>query len=291
MSETVNVSVAVEDDVAAKKKTESVTVRRDMVHRLIKDIKEVHADADLAAQGIHYEHNMDNFMEGHAMLVGPADTPYANGLFFFHFKYPEDYPYAPPVLKFLSRSVNNRVRINPNLYIEGKVCLSVLNTWEGEPWSACQSIRSVLLTLVTVLNDKPLMNEPGIQDTSPDHAPYNEIIRYTSLHDCFLLPMSRCCLKGEGEDKSEGEGQTAPFAHEELFLAAMQRHFASKFDVVERALRSMDFFVRKKADADDDADDKGARHYMKKTRAYCLRVHFDRTATDGLLTKLKAVSN
>ena len=289
MSETVNVSVVAEVDVAAKKKTESVTVRRDMVHRLIKDIKEVHADADLAAQGIHYEHNMDNFMEGHAMLVGPADTPYANGLFFFHFKYPEDYPYAPPTLKFLSRSVNNRVRINPNLYIEGKVCLSVLNTCEGEPWSACQSIRSVLLTLVTVLNDKPLMNEPGIQDTSPDHAPYNEIIRYTSLHDCFLLPMSRCCINGEGE--GEAKSQTAPFAYEELFLAAMQRHFASKFDDVERTLRSMDFFVQKESDAAADADDKGGRHYMKKTRAYGLRVHLDRTAIDGLLTKLKAVSN
>lgn len=171
------------------------------------------------------------------MLVGPADTPYANGLFFFHFKYPEDYPYAPPVLKFLSRSVNNRVRINPNLYVEGKVCLSVLNTWEGEPWSACQSIRSVLLTLVTVLNDKPLMNEPGIQDTSPDHAPYNEIIRYTSLHDCFLLPMGRCSLKDEA--------QAEPFAHEKLFLAAMQQQFASKFGAVECALRSMDFMRSK----------------------------------------------
>ena len=279
MSETVNLTVLDAKNDTEKKNTaantESVTVRRDMVQRLIKDIKDVHADAGLVAQGIYYEHNMDNFMEGHAMLVGPADTPYENGLFFFRLKFPEEYPYSPPVIRFLSHSVNNRVRINPNLYIEGKVCLSVLNTWEGEPWSACQSIRSILLILLTVLNEKPLMNEPGIQDTSLDHGPYNKIIRYTSLNDCFLLPMSRCTLENK------------PFAHEELCLGSMQKHFAFKFNAVESELRSMDFMQKK------DRPEEGAsniQHFTVKTRAYGLCVRFDRQGICELLAKLKTVS-
>lgn len=57
-------------------------------------------------------------------------------------------------------------RINPNLYEEGKVCLSLLNTWTGrgnEVWDPTSS--SILQVLVSlqglVLNSKPYFNEAG----------------------------------------------------------------------------------------------------------------------------------
>lgn len=57
-------------------------------------------------------------------------------------------------------------RINPNLYEEGKVCLSLLNTWTGrgnEVWDPVSS--SILQVLVSlqglVLNSKPYFNEAG----------------------------------------------------------------------------------------------------------------------------------
>lgn len=57
-------------------------------------------------------------------------------------------------------------RINPNLYEEGKVCLSLLNTWTGrgnEVWdSKSSSILQVLVSLQgLVLNSKPYFNEAG----------------------------------------------------------------------------------------------------------------------------------
>lgn len=57
-------------------------------------------------------------------------------------------------------------RINPNLYEEGKVCLSLLNTWTGrgnEVWdSSTSSILQVLVSLQgLVLNSKPYFNEAG----------------------------------------------------------------------------------------------------------------------------------
>ena len=57
-------------------------------------------------------------------------------------------------------------RFNPNFYRNGKVCLSILNTWEGEKWSSCQSIRSILITLQMTMNETPLLNEPGIHEIS-----------------------------------------------------------------------------------------------------------------------------
>lgn len=57
-------------------------------------------------------------------------------------------------------------RVNPNLYEEGKVCLSLLNTWTGrgnEVWdSSSSSILQVLVSLQgLVLNSKPYFNEAG----------------------------------------------------------------------------------------------------------------------------------
>ena len=59
-------------------------------------------------------------------------------------------------------------RFHPNLYRNGKVCLSILNTWKGEQWTSCQTIRSILLTLITLFHNKPLLNEPGFTEKSSD---------------------------------------------------------------------------------------------------------------------------
>lgn len=60
------------------------------------------------------------------------------------------------------------LRLNPNLYKNGKVCLSLLNTWTGkgnEVWNPLSS--NVLQLLVSiqglVLNDNPYFNEPGFE--------------------------------------------------------------------------------------------------------------------------------
>lgn len=52
--------------------------------------------------------------------------------------FPAEYP-AVPMLINLETTGRHSVRFNPNLYNDGKVCLSVLNTWHGRPeekWNA-----------------------------------------------------------------------------------------------------------------------------------------------------------
>ena len=62
------------------------------------------------------------------------------------------------------------LRLNPNLYESGKVCLSLLNTWWGsgcEKWSKSNSTMLQVLISIQglVLNDKPYFNEPGYKNT------------------------------------------------------------------------------------------------------------------------------
>ena len=82
-------------------------------------------------------------------------------------------------------------RFNPNLYIDGRVCLSLLNTWKGEGWSSCQSIRTILLVLSTVLNDFPIENEPGLKKTHQDNHNYNNMIRYKNLEVAIIGMLSK----------------------------------------------------------------------------------------------------
>ncbi|OIW06791.1 hypothetical protein TanjilG_11516 [Lupinus angustifolius] len=106
-----------------------------------------------------YEDRMDLLR---AVIVGPYGTPYQDGLFFFDFHLPPEYPDVPPSAYYHSGGW----RVNPNLYEEGKVCLSLLNTWTGrgnEVWDPkSSSILQVLVSLQgLVLNSKPYFNEAG----------------------------------------------------------------------------------------------------------------------------------
>ena len=58
------------------------------------------------------------------MIIGLQGTPYEKGFFFFDIEFTKKYPPEPPKVKFITGDGNTR--FNPNLYIKGKVCLSIL---------------------------------------------------------------------------------------------------------------------------------------------------------------------
>lgn len=159
------------------------TVSKNSVKRLLRDVASVIKNP-LVEQGIYYIHNEENMYKGTAMLIGPKDTPYENGYYLFHFKYPKNYPFSPPKVTYHTN--NGITRFNPNLYKNGKVCISILNTWKGEQWTSCQNIRSVLLTLVTLLNENPLTNEPGYAPAHRWCLPYKRIITYMNFKTSIL---------------------------------------------------------------------------------------------------------
>lgn len=77
------------------------------------------------------------------------------------------------------------LRLNPNLYNSGTVCLSLLNTFGGEASEVWSPATSTLLQVVVsiqglILNDQPYYNEAGYQtlvgkpEGCRNALPYNE---------------------------------------------------------------------------------------------------------------------
>lgn len=64
-----------------------------------------------------------------ALIKGPTRTPYEDGLYLFDIQLPNIYPAVPPHFCYLSQCSG---RLNPNLYDNGKVCVSLLGTWIGK---------------------------------------------------------------------------------------------------------------------------------------------------------------
>lgn len=151
------------------------------VKRIInKDFKEI-SNKDLNSLGIYIEFNEENILEANAMIVGPDGSLYEGGFLFFSIIFPKNYPYSPPTLRYISQ---NNVRIHPNLYVNGKVCLSILGTWNGEKWSSIMDITTILLTIQSLLDNNPFHHEPGQENKTNEN--YNEIIRYNTFSSLII---------------------------------------------------------------------------------------------------------
>lgn len=126
------------------------------------------------------------------IVVGPKDTPYENGIFLFDVYFPDNYPEVPP--KVLLRTTGNEtVRFNPNLYANGKVCLSLLGTWSGdksESW--IPNLSTFLQVLISIQSfilgvSNPYFNEPsyekrmGKEQGEINNLEYNIQRRYYTL--------------------------------------------------------------------------------------------------------------
>jgi ubiquitin-conjugating enzyme E2 Z len=156
----------------------SVFVSKETISRLLKDVKQILKNP-LTENGIYYIHDDTDMMKGYALIIGPSETPYFGGNYFFELNYPVDYPHSPPKVKYWTNA--NNIRFNPNLYVCGKVCVSLLNTWRGDQLTSCQTISTVLLTLCTLLCSNPLLNEPGVCKSHNDMSSYNEIIEFANI--------------------------------------------------------------------------------------------------------------
>ena len=168
----------------SKSYTTSVAIKR-----ITRDIREI-TQNPLHSNGIYYVPDESDITVGHALLIGPKDTPYFGGYFFFRFQFPQNYPFSPPTVTFLTNG--DGIRMHPNFYTCGKVCLSLLNTFSGEPWTACQSLSTILLSMYTLFTASPLLNEPLIDSSYIGFInDYTQCIKYASLNIAVCRILNR----------------------------------------------------------------------------------------------------
>jgi len=130
------------------------------------------------------------------MMIMPANGGYNRGAFLFDVYFPPNYPDVPPLVN-LATTGRNTFRFNPNLYKNGKVCLSLLGTWNGsnsEKWNPAVStfLQVGVSILSAIFVDQPYFNEPGYE--SQMHTPegkrqsdqYNSDVRNATLRFAMI---------------------------------------------------------------------------------------------------------
>uniref|UniRef100_A0A1B6CR24 UBC core domain-containing protein n=2 Tax=Clastoptera arizonana TaxID=38151 RepID=A0A1B6CR24_9HEMI len=127
-----------------------------------------------------FEDRMDLYS---VMIRGPQNTPYEDGLFLFDFQLSADYPKAPPLCHYISYCSD---RLNPNLYEDGKVCVSLLGTWSGkgtEVWTLTSNLLQIIVSIQgLILVSEPYFNEAGYekqkgsQQGRENSRMYNEMV-------------------------------------------------------------------------------------------------------------------
>lgn len=127
-------------------------------------------------EGFRVEPDPNDFSTWHVGIFGPPDTLFAGGYYKAILKFPFDYPYRPPTLRFLSDIWH------PNVYPDGHICISILHEpgedeRSGEKacerWSVAQNVRSILLSIISMLNE-PNTSSPANIDASVEYRRYQE---------------------------------------------------------------------------------------------------------------------
>lgn len=99
-----------------------------------------------------------NLFEWRATIMGPCDSPYQGGVFFLSVRFPQQYPFKPPAVKFLTKIYH------PNINANGNICLDILK----ENWSPALTISKVLLSICSLLCD-PNPDDPLVVDIAQQY--------------------------------------------------------------------------------------------------------------------------
>jgi len=127
-------------------------------------------------EGFTVQCDDQNVFKWTVAIFGPPGTLYQGGYFKASIKFPNNYPYSPPTLRFLSKVWH------PNVYENGELCISILHPPVDDPhsgeqacerWNPTQSVRTVLLSVISLLNE-PNTSSPANVDASVMYRRWKE---------------------------------------------------------------------------------------------------------------------
>lgn len=142
--------------------------------RIARELADLRKDPPLnCSAGPVNDQDMYNW-EG--VMFGPADSPFAGGIFNVTIQFPVDYPFKPPRIMFTTKIYH------PNINKEGFICLDILK----QNWSPALTISKVLLSILSMLTD-PNPSDPLMPDIAnqyvKDRAEYELVAReWTQLY-------------------------------------------------------------------------------------------------------------
>lgn len=88
-----------------------------------------------------------------ATVLGPEDSPYSQGLFQLEILVPDNYPFSPPSIRFVTKVYH------PNIDDKGRICLDLLKMPPKGSWRPTIGIEGLLIA-VRMLLANPNVNDP-----------------------------------------------------------------------------------------------------------------------------------
>lgn len=95
----------------------------------------------------------DNLYKWTASIIGPENSPYKGGIFKLEINFPEDYPFNPPKIRFLTKIYHC------NINSSGGICLDILK----DQWSPALTISKILLSICSLIDD-PNPDDPLVPE-------------------------------------------------------------------------------------------------------------------------------
>ncbi|EIJ89729.1 ubiquitin-conjugating enzyme E2 G2 [Nematocida parisii] len=136
--------------------------------------------------------NIEYVRKWEITITGFKDTVYEGYSLKADIYFPSDYPLSPPRVMFTTKMYH------PNIYNDGRVCISILHTAQSDPhsdeldteqWTPVLSVRTILLSIMLLLNE-PNPDSPANLDAAlhfrRNRADYEEYVKTKILgvHYC-----------------------------------------------------------------------------------------------------------
>lgn len=112
----------------------------------------------------------NNIFHWNIAINGPSGSPYFGGTFLLDFNFPNDYPFSPPKVHFMTKIYH------PNIDDKGNICISILK----DNWLASITVQ-MLADFIKELMLCPNPNDPLMPEIAKlyieNHAKYMENAR------------------------------------------------------------------------------------------------------------------
>ncbi|KAK7600915.1 hypothetical protein V9T40_008356 [Parthenolecanium corni] len=183
----------------------------------------------------------DNLFDWEVAIFGPPDTLYQGAYFKAQMKFPSDYPYSPPSIRFLNKIWH------PNVYENGDLCISILHSPIDDPqsgelpcerWNPTQNVRTILLSVISLLNE-PNTCSPANVDASIMYRRWRDSKGKDTEYENIIKKQVQST-----RHEAEKDGVTIPMTLEDYCVKTKVREPDESLDMT-------DFYV----DDFDDSDD------------------------------------
>lgn len=186
-----------------------------ILQRQFKDL----TDPKKGIPSFHLELDDDNiFLWNIGIMVLNKDSMYHGGYFKGQMRFPSDFPFSPPTFRFTPAIYH------PNVYKDGRLCISILHQGgdptsdepENETWSPAQTVESVLISIISLLED-PNISSPANIDASVELRKNPDAYKKKVLQEVerskidipedFIMPESELYAYGNNGNKDNNLDQ------------------------------------------------------------------------------------